>query len=89
LRVQTSDREEVGKFFWYEIKDGVARVEILSSRNESSGLIQHDRNFRSRVNKFAIDFDMVARPWLRAEVCANFAIDCDSAHSDQLIATPA
>ncbi|HYY34837.1 MAG TPA: hypothetical protein VE867_00550 [Candidatus Binatia bacterium] len=41
------------------------------------------------MNKFAIDFDMVARPWLRTEVCANFAIDCDAARSDQLIAIPA
>jgi hypothetical protein len=41
------------------------------------------------VNKLVIDFDVVARPWLRAEVCANFAIDCDAAGSDQLIAVPA
>jgi hypothetical protein len=41
------------------------------------------------VNKLIIDFDVVARSWLRTEVCANFAIDCDVAGSDQLIAVPA
>jgi hypothetical protein len=89
LRVQTSDCEEVGKFFWYEIKDGITRVRILSSRNESGGFIQHDRKCRSGVNKLIINFDVVARPWLCTEVCANFAIDCDATGSDQLIAVPA
>ena len=32
---------------------------------------------------------MVARKRLRAEVCANFAIDCDAAGGDQLIAMSA
>jgi hypothetical protein len=89
LRVQTSDREKVGKFSWYEIKDGVTRVQILSSRNEPGGFIQHDRKRRSGVNKLIVDFDVVARPWLRTEVCANFAIDSDATGSDQLIAVPA
>jgi hypothetical protein len=31
---------------------------------------------------------MVARPRLRAEVCANSAVDCDATCSDQLIAMP-
>jgi hypothetical protein len=89
LRVQTSDREEVGKFFWYEFNDGVTCVWILSSRNKSGGFIQHDRERRSGVNKLIIDFDVVARSWLRTEVCANFAVNCDAAGSDQLIAVPA
>jgi hypothetical protein len=89
LCVQTSDREEARKFFWYEIKDGVTRVQILSSRNEPGGFIQHDRKRRSGVNKLIIDFNVVARPWLRTEVCANFAIDSDATGSDQLIAVPA
>jgi hypothetical protein len=41
------------------------------------------------VNKLIIDFNVVARPWLRTEVCANFTIDCDAPGSDQLIAVPA
>jgi hypothetical protein len=41
------------------------------------------------VNKLIVDFDVVARPWLRTEVCANFAIDSDATGSDQLIAVPA
>jgi hypothetical protein len=64
-------------------------VEILSSRDESSGFIQHNRKRWSDVNEFAINLYMVARPRLRAEVCANFAIDCNSPRGDQLIAMPA
>jgi hypothetical protein len=41
------------------------------------------------VNKLAVDFDVIAWPWLRTEVCANFAINCDAAGSDQLVAMPA
>jgi len=86
LRIQTSDVEEIGKFFWYEIKDGIARTQILSSRNESGGFIQHDRKPWSRMNEFPIDFDVVARSWLRTEVCANLAVNGDAPRSDQLIA---
>ena len=88
LRIETSDIEESRKFFGQEIKDRVARVEIFSSRNESAGFMQHNRKRRSGANKFTIDFDVVARPWLRTEVCADLAIDCDAARSDQLIAMP-
>jgi hypothetical protein len=89
LRIETSNVEESREFFGQEIKDGIASAEILSSRNESSGFIQHDRKLRSNLKMFAIDFDMVARAGLRAEVCANFAVDCDAARSDQLVAMPA
>jgi hypothetical protein len=41
------------------------------------------------VNKLIVDFDVVACPWLRTEVSANFAIDCDATGSDQSIAVPA
>jgi hypothetical protein len=89
LSIQTTDVEQAGKFFRYQIKDGISRVEILSSRNESSGLMQHDRKRWSDVNEFVINLYMIARPRLRAEVRANSAIDCDAACSDQLIAMPA
>jgi hypothetical protein len=88
LRIETSDIEESRKFFRQEIKDHVARMEIFSSRNESAGLMQHDRKGWSAANKFMIDLDVVARPWLRTEVCADLAIDCYAARSDQLIAMP-
>jgi hypothetical protein len=88
LRIETSDIEELRKFFGQEIKDRVARVAIFSSRNESTRFMQHDRHGWSRANKFTIDFDVVPRPWLRTEVCADLAIDCDAARSDQLIAMP-
>jgi hypothetical protein len=88
LRIETSDIEESREFFGQEIKDRVARVEIFSSRNESGGLMQHDRKRWCGANKFTIDFDVVARPWLRTEVCADLAIDGDAACADQLIAMP-
>jgi hypothetical protein len=88
LRIETSDTEESGKFFRQEIKDRVPRMEIFSSRNESAGFMQHDRKGWSAPNKFMIDLDVVARPCLRTEVCADFAIDCYAACSDQLIAVP-
>ena len=88
LRIETSDIEKLRKFLGQEIKDGVARVEIFSSRNESAGFMQHDRKGWSAANKFMIDLDVVARPCLRTEVCADLAIDCYPARSDQLIAMP-
>jgi hypothetical protein len=51
--------------------------------------MQHDRKRCSDVNEFVINLHMVARLRLRAEVCANSAIDCDPARRDQLIAMPA
>jgi hypothetical protein len=64
-------------------------VQIFSSRNESGGFIQHDRKRWNGVNKFAIDFDVIARLRLCAKVCANSAIDRHTASSDQRIAMPA
>jgi len=88
LRIKTSDIEELRKFFGQEIKDSVTRVAIFSSRNESARFVQQDRKGWSGANKFIIDFDVIARPWLRTEVCADLAIDCDAAPGDQLIAMP-
>jgi len=89
LRIETPDIEESRNFLGRKIKDRVARVEIFSSRNESAGFMQHNRKRWSGVNKFTIDFDVVTRRWLRAEVCADLAINGDAARSDQLIAMPA
>jgi hypothetical protein len=50
--------------------------------------MQHDRKRWSDVDEFFINLYMVARPRLRAEVCANSAVDCDATCSDQLIAMP-
>src|SRR6266550_3466124 len=88
LRIETPDIEKSREFFGQEIKDRVARVEIFSSRNESARFMQHNRQRRNGANKFIIDFDVVARCWLRTEVCADLAIDCDAARSNQLIAMP-
>jgi hypothetical protein len=88
LRIETSDNEESRKLLRQEIKDGVARMEVFSSRNESAGFMQHDRKGWSAANKFMIDLDVVSRPCLRTEACADLAVDCYAARSDQLIAMP-
>jgi len=87
LRVETADVEEPGKFWGQQIKDSVARVGILSSRNESGRFMQHNRKRRLGAKKFAIDFDVVARARLRAEICADLAVDDDTTRCDQLVAT--
>jgi hypothetical protein len=89
LRVQTPDIEEAGKLLWKQIKNCVTRVRISSSRNKSSGFVQHNRQRWSHANKFAIDFDVVARAWVCAEVRADFTVDRDATGRDQLIAISA
>jgi len=51
--------------------------------------MQNDRKRWSGVNKFPIDFDVVARSWLRTEVCANSAVNGHAPCSDQLVAMAA
>jgi hypothetical protein len=89
LRVQTPDVEQPGKFQWKQIKDRVARVLIFSGRNKSGRFVQHDGKRRSKTNKFAIDFDVVVRTRLCAEVCADFPVDGNPTRRDQLIAMSA
>jgi len=89
LRVETSDIEESRKFCGQKIEYCVARVKVFSRGDEAAGFMQHDRKRRSGPNKFTIDFDVVACCWLDTEVGAGFAVDCDAARSDQLIAVPA
>jgi hypothetical protein len=85
LRVQAADAEEPGEILWKEIKDRVARVLILSSRNKSRGFVQHDGKRWSGANNFAIDLDVVVHFWLCAEVCADFAVDGDATRRDQFV----
>jgi len=85
LRVETTDVEEAGKFWWKQIEDCIACVRIFPGRNESGGFVQHDGKSGSGTNKFAADFDVVVRGWLCAEVCADLAVDGDATLRDQLI----
>ena len=89
LRVETTDAEEPGKFLWQKIENGVARMHIFSGRNEPRRFVQHDRQRRINMNKFAVHFYVISRGRLRAEVRANAAVDRDASSSDQLIAMPA
>jgi hypothetical protein len=85
-RVQTPDVEETRKFFGKQIKDSIASVLIFPSRDESGGLVQHDGKCGSAADKFTIDFDVIARGRLRAEVCADFTVDGDATRCNQLVA---
>jgi hypothetical protein len=47
--------------------------------------VQHDGKDRSGTNKFAINFDVVVRARLCAEVCTDFPVDSNATLRDQLI----
>jgi len=44
--------------------------------------VQHDGERSIGMNKFAIHFHVIARSRLRAEVCADLAVDPDAASRD-------
>ena len=87
--VQTPDVEQSREFYWQQINNSVARVRISPGRNESGGLVQHDRERPGNLNESAIHFDVVALAGLRAEVSAGFTVDRDPTRRDQFIALPA
>ncbi|HME89142.1 MAG TPA: hypothetical protein VKE30_08040 [Chthoniobacterales bacterium] len=47
--------------------------------------MQRDRQRWLDTNELTIDFDMIVFGWLRAEGCADAAIDRNPAGSDQLV----
>jgi hypothetical protein len=85
LRVQAPNIEEMRKFFRKQIKDSIASVLIFPGRDESGGFMQHDGEYRSDVDKFAIDFDVITHIRLCAEVCADLTVDSDATGGDQFI----
>jgi len=60
-------------------------VRISSGRNRSGGFVQHDGKSGSGTNEFAINFDVVVRSRLCAEVSADFPVDGNATLRDQLI----
>jgi hypothetical protein len=89
LCVQAPDVEQTREFRRQQIKNGVVRVRIFPSADESGWFMQHDGERRGNVNKFAIHLDVVARVGLRTEVSAGFTVDRDPARRDQFVAVPA
>jgi hypothetical protein len=85
LRVQTPNIEETRKLLRKQIKDSIASVLIFPGRDESGGFVQHDGECRSDVDKFAIDFDVIARVRLCAEICADLTVNSDATRRDQVI----
>jgi hypothetical protein len=51
--------------------------------------MQHDRERRGDMNKFAVHLNMVAGVGLCAEVSAGFTVDRDSPRRNQFVAVPA
>jgi hypothetical protein len=82
LGVKTSNVEELRKFCREQIKDRVVDVRIFSGRHEPGGLMQHDGKRYANADKFASYLHMIARPGLRAEICADRAVDRDSTCRD-------
>ena len=82
LRVEPPHIEEPGQFLGQKIEDCIARVSIFSCRNETRRFVQHDGERWIGMNKFAIHFHVIARSRLRAEVCADLAVDPDAASRD-------
>jgi hypothetical protein len=60
-------------------------VRISSGRNKSGGFVQQDGKSGSGTNEFAINFDVVMRARLCAEVSADFPVDRNATLRDQLI----
>jgi len=88
LGVEPANVEEPRQMRRQQIKDGVPRMRIASGRNKSSRLVEHDVEPALTVDKFAVDFDMVAFARLGTEVGADLAVDRDAASGDQFVAMP-
>jgi hypothetical protein len=89
LRVEAADVEKSRQMGREKIEDRIARIRIASRRNETGRLMQHDVEPPLAVNEFAVDFNVVAVPGLRAEISADLAVDRDATGRDQFIAMPA
>jgi len=82
LRVQTADVEQPGKFLRKQIKDCIARVRIFSRGNKPRRFMQHNGKRRRDANQFAINFDVIVRARLCAEVDAHLTIHGDATRRD-------
>jgi hypothetical protein len=89
LRVEPADVEEAGKFFGEQIVNCVGRVRIAPSADEAGRFVQHDRERFRRPNESAIDFDVIVRRDLRAEIGARLPVYGHAALRDELVAMPA
>jgi len=47
--------------------------------------MQRNRHCALEMNELAINFDMVALVWLRAEICADATVDNDASRYDQFV----
>lgn len=86
LSIQPPNVKEPRELSWQQIENGIARVRIGSSRNESGGFVQRNRERLFCVNKLAIDFDVVALGRLRAKIGADAPIDRHASGNDELVA---
>src|ERR1051326_3957319 len=85
-RVSAPDVEKPWKFSRQQIENCVASMGIGTGRDESRGLVQHECEALFGLNKFAVDFDMVALIRLRAEIGAHLAVDRHPPAGDEFVA---
>src|SRR5205807_9788098 len=88
LSIEPANIEKAGKLWRQQVENRVARMRIASGRNESRRFVQRNRYRALEMNELAIDFHMIALAWLRAEICANPAVDAEPSGRDQLITLP-
>lgn len=88
LSIETTDVEESWQMRREKIEDGIARVRVAPGGNETSRLVQHDVEASLAVNKFPVDFYMIALRGLGAEIGADASVNRHASISDQSIAVP-
>src|SRR4051812_18334347 len=89
LGIQPPDVEQPRQMRREQIENRIARVRILSGRNESGRLMQHDVETLFPVDHFAVDLDVVAVAWLNAKIGADAAVNRDATGGNELVAMPA
>ena len=89
LRVESAHIKEPRQFRRQEIEDGVARVGVAPSGDETFRLVQE--NVEKPIgwpNEFTIDLDVIALARLRTEIGARLTVDRDTTGRDQFVAMP-
>ena len=89
LRVEPADVEKLRKFLRKQIEDRVAGMGVFARGDKTGRLVQHDRERRIEMQQPAIDFNVIARGRLRAEVGADLAVNHHASSCDQFVAMTA
>lgn len=88
LRVEPADVEKPREFRREQIENCLPCVPVLPCGDKSGWLMQHDCERRIDMDQFAVDFNVIARRRLDAEVRADPPVNGDTPCRDQFIAVP-